>query len=193
MIKMPLNWTKQFRPTLLIVFFLSFWASHSQSALIVQKFDGSVLITSPANPFGVQSGDRVSAIVTYESDLVSMIGESSVKIDENPNFHLAVNLGNRAFSEIEELEYGNGFPQVVFVNGLISGLNFYVEFGEAAVANVALSVFGTAFDVSDINSGELLVAGVFRPATTVAEPSTALALLIGFALLYRSRPARKLA
>ena len=162
------------------------WTPPSAQAILVNTHvDGLVTFADPANTLGVNPGDISLAHAFYEGSLVSPLGPSVVSIDSDPSFFLTVVLGTETFVETQDFDFGFGFPQLTFQDGLLNAINFLVNFSQTPSPMPTLTYqsgfpTGSDFFVSPFGSSTFLIQGEWDLATAtttpIPEPSTLLLL-----------------
>jgi hypothetical protein len=90
----------------------------------------SVVTDAMLNPFSLMAGDTVSLSFTYDSSLISIMGDSEIFLDESSN-SLAFNFGSLSFTEMDDIDYLSmdpGFgPTAFFTDGALTGFAFLAE------------------------------------------------------------------
>ena len=82
------------------------------------------------NPFSLMEGDAVSISFTYDSSLVSMMGDSDILLDESNN-SLTFDFGSLSFTEMDDIDYlsmdPDFGPTAFFTDGALTGFAFFAE------------------------------------------------------------------
>jgi len=111
-----------------VTILLGFTCAPALGSTITQTLYGQVTYADPLNPFGITTDTPVVWNVTYDPGWIEE-GAFTLSVDDySGEAFLNVSIGSLFFEEFEDVEYGNGYPEVWFQDGQIVGVNFTVDF-----------------------------------------------------------------
>jgi hypothetical protein len=114
----------------------------AQAALVTTTVNGTVSLADSSNPFGLEIGDTVTAVTTYDNAGISAVGDDSIEIDSNPSFSLTITLGSFTYTETDDDTFGSGFPLLQFLDGALMGIDFrHTEFSFGQFPNLHVGSF----------------------------------------------------
>ena len=155
--------------------------SPARATLVQQDFTLAVDFAIPGNAFGLAGGDIINGFTIYDDALLTGIGVEVIAIDSNPLFQLRITVGSETFIETDDIDYGGGFPEIVFVNG-----NFE-EFSFLADSMGSVADFNANIWLAEDFDGNFVEGFYFdtlsAPVAIAAEmPEPATLMLFGFGL-----------
>ncbi len=156
----------------LTVIILCWGFSPALAIPVTTTINGNVEFALGGNPFGLSINDSVTAVVMYDDSLVAPTGDSFVEIDSDPNFFLEMTFGSLTVFEIDEDEFGFGFPEIGFTDGdptYIDFLGTLINFDTLQIIEVS------SFEEWDIFGDDLetpLVAGIWDFANAQTVPAS---------------------
>ena len=106
-------------------------AGNLQAALINFTISGTVLsdFTTTPNDFGLEAGDSITAMGTYDDAGLTGAGSESVSFGSGSGNSMTLIVGDMTFTETDDTDYATGFPQLLFSGGMFNGINFDTSFG----------------------------------------------------------------
>lgn len=162
------------------------FAGTTNAAETTVRYQGTITFVKSAVLNDVSTSDSLSLTVVYDSNLVAPSGSSSVVFGTPAAPSLQLNIGSLSFTESQDLDFGNGFPNMAFEDGTATALNMVVLDGiddppsdlDARSNNITLSnsVDGTVLTaVIDFQSPLVLPS---RTRSVPMMPPFGLALLL---------------
>ncbi len=149
-------------------------ASSANAALINFTVMGTVLDdpwTLTPNDFGLDVGDNIWAYGSYDDSGLTGIGDETVAFGAGSGNSMTFDVGTMTFVESEDTQYGSGFPELNFSNGMFVGINFDASawtFGNFNSAGTLGTFTGTDDNFDGIygewNTGSFTAAVVPVPA-----------------------------
>ena len=100
------------------------FASIPASAFPVSfSLTGTVETALDGNAFGLGVGDTVHASGIFD-DVLTGSGAETVFFNQGSGNSLSIQVGSVLYDETDDAEFTGAFPQLTFLNGLLTSLNF---------------------------------------------------------------------
>lgn len=157
-------------------------AGNLQAALINFTVSGTVLpdFTMTPNDFGLEAGDSITAMGTYDDAGLTGAGSESVSFGSGSGNSMTLVVGDMTFTETDDTDYATGFPQLLFSGGMFNGINFDTSFGFGGFFNAGGDLL--EFNGFDENFGS--ISGEWDTGSFIAAvPVPAAAWLLASGLL----------
>ncbi len=155
-------------------------AAPANAATLLQPF--SIDVTS-----GDLAGETFSGSLSFKDSLLSGVGQEIVTAEDG--LTLDFDFSGTTFTEADDFGFETGlFPEVSFLDGSFSGLNYVVDTGDVFFAiGDSANQPGTNFEYELGPVGAATDAGlgtlVAGESTTVPEPATIISLLMAGGLV----------
>ncbi len=180
-----------------------FFVGTTRAAPVSTTVQGTISSADASNPFGLNRGDTVIAIATYDDSVIPNSGDFYLELDStsNPLLTLTITLGSYIFQEIDDADLGFGGPELLFSGGLLSSIGFFHDnfsFGGITGLESGLGTTPNSFFVdnvinpSDPSTNISLLEGTWdftsAQTTPIPAPSTWLLIisLLGLTRFFRS-------
>lgn len=156
---------------------LSLGVGSAQAAMVNFTLTGSVVYADAGNGFGLNFGDPVTVVGTFDDSVLSG-GTGSVDFSGVPGNSFSITAGSYSFTEADDIT-GGVYPSLSLNGGLFDDFNFLADIGSFGYFDSQLGYF----DGDDDNYGLISGTWVDFSMTPVVVPVPAAVWLLGSGLL----------
>lgn len=156
---------------------LSLGVGSAQAALVNFTLTGEVVYADVGNGFGLNGGDAVSVVGTFDDSVLSG-GTGTVSFASGSGNSFTVTAGSYSFTEADDVS-GGVYPTLALNSGMFDDFNFLANIGSFGYFDSQLGFF----DGDDDNYGVISGTWVDFSMTPVVVPVPAAVWLFGTGLL----------
>ncbi|MFK8067515.1 MAG: PEP-CTERM sorting domain-containing protein [Gammaproteobacteria bacterium] len=90
---------------------------------------GETTDASSQNSFGLTTGDQVSLKATFDFSSITGIGTESINFTQGSGNSLNLFMGDLVFSADNFANFSLGYPTIIFLDGIFSGIDYFAISG----------------------------------------------------------------
>ena len=158
-------------------------AGNLHAALIQFQVYGTVdEVWASPNGFGLEVGDSIMASGIYNDIALTGSGSEYVSFGSSGSSNsMNLSVGDMSFDASDDIQYGSGYPRLLFSDGMFAGINFDASFGDWGFFDAGGELL--AFSGDDGNFGMIFGTWGTGSFTETLVPVPAAVWLLGSGLL----------